>query len=151
MSERPNPPPNSDPPLLCAGFSLLLLASFSSSAALGSGLKVEPRTNGVADPNGEADSGLTEDPKAEVASGFAPNLEGGGKAVSESIDTSVVLEANAPPGLDPKMLGPLEGAPTDPKPPLAAKLAKPPEAPGEGAAALPKTLPGVAPAAAKPD
>jgi len=49
------------------------------------------------------------------------------------------------------MLGPLDVAPTDPNPPLEAKLANPPEVPGEDVAALPKTFPGVAPALAKPD
>jgi hypothetical protein len=77
-------------------------------------LNVVPRTNGEA-------------PKA----GFSVFADGGGKAVSVSMDTS-----GAAAGFDAKMLGPFED-PKPAKPPLLAKLANPPVA---GAALLPKTF-----------
>jgi hypothetical protein len=125
--ERPKPLPNKLPPF---GLS-------SSSAALGSALKVVPRTKGVA-------------PKADVPSFLA---DGGGNAVSVSIDTSGVLEAKLPPtGLLKTLVDPLALLPPrDPKPPLLAKPAKPPDAGEMVDAPLPKTLPEVGLALPKAD
>lgn len=85
--------------------------------------------------------------KDEVPSaGLSVLAAGGGKAVSVSIETSGALEVKAPPGLDPKMLDPLEAVPSPAKPPLFAKVANPPLA----GAALPNTLPELAPAPENP-
>jgi hypothetical protein len=74
-----------------------------------------------------------------------------GKEVDESIDTSGVLAAKLPAGFDPKMLvDPPVPLANDPKPPLLAKLANPPED-GEADAVLPNTLPGVGLALEKPE
>jgi hypothetical protein len=122
-NESPNPLPNKDLLAPSFGFSLSLAVNLSA-------LKVVPRTKG-------------EPPMA----GLSVLAAGGGNAVSVSMETSGAVDVNVPPGLDPKILEPAEAPARPAKPPLAAKVANPPVA---GAAPLPKTLPGLAPALENP-
>ncbi len=125
-NERPRSNPlNKEPPVLPVGFSSL-------ASVTGSALNVVPRTNGEA-------------PKGVLS--FFP---AGGNAVSPSIFTSGVADANGVGGLDPKMEVPLDAPPREPNPGLPAKLANPPDG-VDPVAVLPKTLPELGLELAKPD
>lgn len=127
---RPKLFPKSEPPVLPPGLTL-------SSFAKGSGLNVVPSLKGC-DPK---------TPPGAVLSCF-----GAGNRVSVSIDWSA--GAAGPAGVDVNMDFAPALPPKEAKPPLAAKLAKPPWPvfAGEGVVGPPNTLlPAEAPRPAKPD